>query len=93
MNCKHRVRCLMVDARGGLVQNEDVGARRQRPGDEHPLLLAAGKLGKPLPGKLVGPGGGEALPREGALGRPGRNGRAGPGRTCPSGQRQSPVSR
>ena len=33
-----------VDARGGLVEEQDVGSAEQGPGDEHPLLLAPGQL-------------------------------------------------
>ncbi len=37
-----------VDAGGRLVEEEQVGLPGQRPGDQHPLLLAAGELGDPV---------------------------------------------
>ena len=33
-----------VDARRGLVEEQEVGPAEQRPGEEHALLLAAGEL-------------------------------------------------
>jgi len=35
---------LSVQGRGGLVEQHQLRLHRQRPGDRHPLLLAAGEL-------------------------------------------------
>src|SRR4028118_1114986 len=50
-----------VEVAGGLVGEDDVGAGQQRPGDRHPLLLAAGELRRAAPqplarGERAGPG-------------------------------------
>ena len=56
-----------VHAGGRLVKHEDVGFGGQGAGDEHALLLAAGKLGKPLAGEVGRAGGLQAFAHEGAL--------------------------
>ena len=37
---------LGVERRGDLVEEQDLGPHRQRPGDRHPLLLTAGELSR-----------------------------------------------
>jgi hypothetical protein len=44
---------LRVQLAGRLVGEQQLRAGRQRPGDRHPLLLAAGQLTGPLPGVLA----------------------------------------
>ncbi|EKU46918.1 6-pyruvoyl-tetrahydropterin synthase [Brevibacterium casei S18] len=46
---------LGVEGRGDLVEEEDLRAHRQRPGDRHPLLLTAGEPGRVLVGLLAQP--------------------------------------
>ena len=45
----HQGLALVVQGRGGLVQEEDLRVPDQRPRDGDPLLLAAGQLGAALP--------------------------------------------
>jgi hypothetical protein len=47
---EHLVDHLGVQGRGGLVEEHDLGVHRQASGDRHPLLLAAGQLGRVLVG-------------------------------------------
>jgi len=39
---------LRIERRGGLVEQHDLGVHAKRPGNSNPLLLAAGKLARPL---------------------------------------------
>ena len=43
------VKTLLRSALRGLVAQQELGILRQRPGDGHPLLLAAGELGGEVP--------------------------------------------
>ena len=42
-----------VDVRGRLVQEQQFRLAAERPGDEHPLPLAAGERGQRPPGEVV----------------------------------------
>ena len=60
-----------VDAGGGLVHEQEVGAAQQGPGDEHPLLLAAGQVADVAAAEAVDAEAGRA-PRRPRRSRPAR---------------------
>ena len=49
----HGLAKLEVEGRQGLVEEQHLGPRGQRPGQRHPLLLAARKLRRPARGQVL----------------------------------------
>jgi hypothetical protein len=50
---QHLVTGAHVDPRGGLVEEQHVGAAQQGPGDEHPLLLTARQVADVAPAQVA----------------------------------------